>query len=177
MELDSAWRALTSPEPDDLMAYLAEPGEHLSFLKGALRALPGRYPDAVRGVNAKEERLLQRARLTPQTAHILGDVLMDDYEAVRRGTGGLDQVGDGWLYDRILRLADGRLSKPALELTGPRASYPDTEVRLTAFGQRVLDGQANFVEANGIDDWVAGVHLQSERNPLWFHRDGTLLKG
>ena len=49
-------------------------------------------------------------------------------------------------------------------------------MRLTPFGQRVLDGKANFVAMNGIDDWVFGVHLQSDAGRVWFHRDGELVR-
>jgi len=49
-------------------------------------------------------------------------------------------------------------------------------VRLTPFGERVLAGEANFVDANGIDDWVAGVHLQSDAGRVWFYDDGQLVR-
>ena len=81
-----------------------------------------------------------------------------------------------WLFDRMVRLADPKLREPALEITGSRAEYHDSEVRLTPFGQRILDGQMNFVDVNGIDDWVFGVHLQSDEGRVWFHRDGELVR-
>ncbi len=107
---------------------------------------------------------------------VIGGTLSDGYGAIYTGTGDLDHVGDGWLYARMLRLADPALREPVLEITGSRVAYHDTEVRLTPFGQRVLDGKANFVDANGIDDWVFGVHLQSEAGRVWFHRDGDLVR-
>jgi hypothetical protein len=44
------------------------------------------------------------------------------------------------------------------------------------FGQRIVEGKANFVDANGIDDWVFGVHLESAADRVWFHRDGDLVR-
>ncbi len=38
----------------------------------------------------------------------------------------------------------------------------ECEVNLTSFGQKVLAGEANHVQENGIDDWVGGVHLSAE---------------
>jgi hypothetical protein len=73
-------------------------------------------------------------------------------------------------------LANPSLVEPALELAGARDDYGRSEVRLTSFGQRILDGKANFVTANGIDDWVFGVHLQSDAGRVWFHRDGELVR-
>jgi len=52
----------------------------------------------------------------------------------------------------------------------------DTQVRVTEAGIDVLDGRANAVALNGIDDWVCGVHLSSEENRVWF-REGDLLVG
>jgi hypothetical protein len=76
----------------------------------------------------------------------------------------------------MVRLAEPALREPALEIRGSRVEYHDSEVRLTAFGERVLDGKANFVDVNGIDDWVFGVHLQSDAGRVWFHRDGDLIR-
>jgi hypothetical protein len=37
---------------------------------------------------------------------------------------------------------------------------------ITEAGDAVLDGQADFVELNGIDTWLGGVHLQGRDN-IW----------
>ena len=46
---------------------------------------------------------------------------------------------------------------------------------ITDAGRAVLNGEANAVALNGIDDWVAGVHLDSKAGRVWFHRDGELV--
>jgi hypothetical protein len=55
------------------------------------------------------------------------------------------------------------------------ALWPDSGLRgrncaravciITETGQRVLQGQADFVELNGIDLWLGGVHLRADN--LW----------
>jgi hypothetical protein len=176
-ELDVAWGALTSPQPDELIAYLGAPSAHLPFLKRALGALRLRYPDHLSGLNAKELQMLRRVReQAPHTARILGMTIIDNYDAVRLGTEGPDVVGDRWIFSRMLRLGHPGLREPALEITGSGVTYGDTKVRLTTFGERILEGKANFVDVNGIDDWVAGVHLRSEGGQVWFHRDGELVR-
>jgi hypothetical protein len=47
-----------------------------------------------------------------------------------------------------------------------------TRLRLTAAGARVLAGEADHVELNGIDRWIGGVHLHGHRVP-WRWDDGT----
>jgi hypothetical protein len=176
-ELRVAWNALTAADPEPLIAYLGTPSERLPFLKRALRSLLPRYPDASVGVNAKELTLLSRVRVrAPRVPHVIGDVLAAEYEAAIAGTGALDPVGDSWLFSRMLRLGDPALPEPALALTDSRTEYRDTEARLTSFGERVLEGKANFLDTNGIDDWVAGVHLSSAAGRVWVHDRGQLLR-
>lgn len=41
--------------------------------------------------------------------------------------------------------------------------------------QAILAGEGNAVEWNGIDDWVAGVHLDSRTGRVRFHTEQTLV--
>jgi hypothetical protein len=176
-ELEGVWSAIVSPDPSALVATLASPYERLSFFKRALRTLLHRYPEKASGVNATEMRTLHWIqKAAPSTPRIIGQVLADGFDAARAGTGGLDQCGDVWLFNRILRLGDPALAEPAIEIGGSRKEYRNTTVNLTPFGARVLAGEANFVDRNGIDDWVAGVHLQSEAGRVWFYDDGNLVR-
>ncbi|HZL18642.1 MAG TPA: hypothetical protein VFG23_12945, partial [Polyangia bacterium] len=146
-------------------------------LKRALRSVPSRYPSATSGLCAKEMQLLHQVHShAPNVVRVIGNALAADYDAADGGTGGLDQVGDSWLFSRILRLGDSSLREPALEITGSRLQYRDTSARLTPFGERILDGRANFLERNGIDEWVAGVHLQSEAGRVWLEREGDVIR-
>ena len=176
-EVERTWGAVTSSNPEDLVAALRTTYERLPFFKRGLRALLSRYPDAVSGVNTTELRILYWVRSAPpKAARIIGEVLGEMYDAARTGIGGLDLCGDVWLFQRILRLGDPSLREPAIEIVGSRVHYRDTALRLTPFGERVLDGKANFVDANGIDDWVAGVHLHSDAGRVWFHEGGQLVR-
>lgn len=49
------------------------------------------------------------------------------------------------------------------------------QVALTEAGESVLAGRANAEGLNGIDDWVLGVHLDSERGSVWYQKAGTLV--
>jgi hypothetical protein len=50
-------------------------------------------------------------------------------------------------------------------------------VALTGAGELVLNGRANAIELNGIDDWVLGVHLDSKQGRVWYRKDGALTGG
>jgi hypothetical protein len=101
-------------------------------------------------------------------AHTLIDSYQTDYP---------DTVGDVYLFGRLRQLADRRLAQPAVVMEGDLSSYRGCEVRLTAAGEAFLEGSKNFVEVNGIDEWVAGVHLDSRTHEVWFRNKGTLVAG
>jgi len=42
--------------------------------------------------------------------------------------------------------------------------------------EEVLAGKGNAVEWNGIDDWIGGVHLDSQHGRVWFHKDHALVR-
>ena len=87
----------------------------------------------------------------------------------------LDPVGDLYLLARLRGLADSHLPHPALELTGDLSCIRGCEVRVTVTGEDVLSGRRNFVELNGVDDWVGGVHLDSGTGAVWFRRGEELV--
>jgi hypothetical protein len=168
-ELLRAWDGIVAPEPDGLLAALSLPFERLPFFKRALPPLRLRYPERISGVNEAELRVLDQSRPEPlKAARIIGEVLGEL-------SGSPDVCHDDWLYHRILRLGDPKLPQPALELTGSTIAYRFVNIRITPFGERVLKGDANFVDANGIDDWIAGVHLESKASRVWYHDEGRLV--
>lgn len=77
----------------------------------------------------------------------------------------LDEIGDSWLFWRLQHFATRRY--PLLAVDG-EPSNGRFQVTLTDTGRRVLEGRDNAVSLNGIDEWVAGVHLDSSANRVWF---------
>ena len=68
-------------------------------------------------------------------------------------------------------MADGPY--PLLRLDPPgRPAERTTRVHLTGAGTRVLAGDADQINLNGIDRWIGGVHLQGHQVP-WRWDDGT----
>jgi hypothetical protein len=86
-------------------------------------------------------------------------------------------IGDNWLFWRLQRLANPTLPHPAVTLTGEGSTIAGTEARLTADGERFLAAELNFVELNGLNDWVGGVHLDSRVGDVWFRQDGRIVRG
>lgn len=176
-ELERTWNALVAPEPEALIAILKSDYAPLPLLKRALRSILNRYPKLASGLNDAEMSLLYWFRHGgPAVPRVMGKVLSEAYRESYSGQSHLDAFGDSWLFWRMLRLGAPGLREPALDIGGSRTEYRNTTAKLTPFGERVLDGRANFVDVNGIDDWVAGVHMQSAAGRVWFHERGRLVK-
>jgi hypothetical protein len=99
---------------------------------------------------------------------VIGDTMAHDFYRA-------DRVGDLYLFARLRRMGAADLAHPLLSLNSSTAPMRDTTVELTATGRAVLNGEINAVHINGIDDWIAGVHLDSGADRVWFNRDGALV--
>jgi hypothetical protein len=138
----------------------------MPILHRVMRCLIRRYPDIRSGTSVWDERLLHYTmERGPMAARVLAHTMTCD--------DGPDLVGDAYLFQRLMRLADPNLASPLVSVTGSSRRLRECRVALTPFGRSVLAGEANQVEINGIDDWIGGVHLTSGR-PITF-RDGDTL--
>jgi hypothetical protein len=167
-EASRAWAAVAAATPDALLRFLGEGDHPLPFLRRSLRALLHHYPDAATGVNAWERELLRHVREDgPRLTRVVGFTMVEDLPFP-------EWASDGYLWDRLRRLGDPKLARPLVVLSGETSRMKTTEVRLTADGEEILEGRGHFVEWNGIDDRVAGVHLSSAVGDVWY-RDGETL--
>jgi hypothetical protein len=167
VELERIWEAVTSSDPTALLSALSEEITHVPHIRASLRPLLHRYPDHKTGLGRWESELLRCAQESgPKVIRVIAHALGDNFDA--------DMVGDGFLFSRLLRLGGAELAHPLVTISGDSTTMRGCEVVLTDAGQSVLAGHANAVELNGIDDWILGVHLDSRRGPVWYHKQGTL---
>lgn len=168
-ELDRAWRAATSPNPAEFLGYVSgDSPSAMPFLRPGLRTLLARYPDAQTGLGRWEHELLKQVQKHgPRASRVIGYSIGESWDA--------DMVGDLYLFSRLQYLGDTGLHNPLVLLTGNPALMRECQVQLTETGERVLQGQTNHVEINGIDDWILGVHLDFTEGRVWY-RNGELLE-
>jgi len=167
-EIDAAWSAVTSPNPLELTGFLADARRSLPFLKWSLRSLIFRYPDLNSGLNRWDMQLLRYVRSEgPKVARVVGHTMAHEMDFP-------EWLGDLYLFHRLRRLGNQHLAHPFVVLSGSMERMGEARVELTESGSQALEGGANFVELNGIDDWVGGVHLNSRTGNVWY-RDGARL--
>lgn len=167
-ELKKAWNAVTASTPNALMQRYASGSARFPSLAESLKHFIKRYPNHKTGFNFHQSFLLQQLHNGPSATRIIGFTMgkMDEQS--------LDFVGDIYLFDALKKLGDEKLPHPALMLTGDLSNLRETEVRLTDMGKQFMAGTANFVQLNGLDYWVGGVHLTPEN--LWYYDNGKLIQ-
>lgn len=158
--LRAVWEAITSPDPERLLEAVDLSRGISADLQRALGFFLTKYPGVRTGLARWDEELLRHAPGAP--AELVG-------RALRANEEWLDPVGDLVLLARLRHLADPRVPRPVL---APRGD----DLVLTGFGEDVLAGRKNFVDHNGIDTWVAGVHLEASAGRVWFREGAALVR-
>jgi hypothetical protein len=144
------WGALTAPNPLGMLEI--EPSAELRFLREAFIRLAQDYPWTRDGLALSERRLLAAA---PGTKREMFE------RAWRKEVRPF--MGDYFAFQIVDRLA------PLLDRDGD-------VFRLNADGERLLAGEADFVNIQGIDRWIGGVHLTGHDVPWrWDDARETLL--
>lgn len=155
-----AWAAFTAPAPEDLIALVGVIHPELRYLGDALRRLIQEYPSTGDGLSLTQRRILTAVDRGLDT---LPKILRAHWETEARPF-----LGDLGCAAEIATLAGAR--RPALAETGGQH-------RLTDFGHRLLAGAEDWVEANGIDRWIGGVHLGATPSWRYDERRESLVPG
>ncbi len=156
-----AWQAYASPNPSDLERVLEGDTRSLPFLNAALRAHLRRFPSTANGLGAVEARGLELIQDGPQTF----ENVFHYFRKVEPVYG----LGDSQFWLALRRMIEA--PQPLIKNGGSRETLdvnikPRATFEITEVGRQVLKSDADFVELNGIDLWLGGVHLSHDR-PMW----------
>jgi|CXWL01.1.fsa_nt_gi hypothetical protein len=165
-ELALVWQSYSSDNPRALATYL---DNHRGPLREAIAPILMRYPEVKSGLGFWDRLLLENARdYGPTLARVIGHTMIpiqpENY---------LDVMGDGFLFDRAIRMSSPLAASPLISIDGDRQEMRACTVALTSDGVSVLAGERNAVQLNGIDDWIGGVHLTPQT--VVFRDDARLI--
>ncbi|MCM3903581.1 MAG: hypothetical protein ND866_17905 [Pyrinomonadaceae bacterium] len=159
----AAWQAYCSPDPTAIQTLLETDTSAMPFLKRALQLHLERFPFVSNGIGRIENRALEFIREGVQTFIDLFSRFGD-----AEPTYGL---GDAQFWNTLRRMCEA--PKPLLNIKNGNASGPlssenfnQMSFEITEAGDAVLNAQADFVEINGIETWLGGVHLLGKDN-VW----------
>jgi hypothetical protein len=175
----SAWKAFTSRDPLDLETIVGRDTAALSYLDGALHRVLEEYPARENGLSRTERQILELLVAGPLSPDSLFRANQRKEERVF--------MGDATFWLRVQALAAGAhplveiaTRQPAGEADGPAGVFRTGEgrageVRITDTGRAVLIGRADWIERNGIDRWIGGVHLHGTVSPWRWDREARRL--
>ena len=149
----AAWNAFTSPDPTEIERFIATDTSALPFLAAALRRHLEQFPSVDNGLSRTERQALFVIR---EHGSLSGGQL---FVAVQRQE---EQVfmGDSSFYRMMADLSEAR--HPLVQISD-RAQDSLGDVTITETGRKVLEGQADHIDLNGIDRWLGGVHLKGDK--------------
>jgi hypothetical protein len=135
-----AWKAFCSPDPLAVRHFLAADTSALPYLRAALERFLEEFPSPPDGLSRTERQILRAVASGNSTFNAIFRAVQEQEPA--------PFLGDTSLQRRI----DG--------LTHARNPLLTREpITLTAAGERVLAGESDARQLNGIDRWLGGVHL------------------
>jgi hypothetical protein len=147
-----AWAAYCSADPNDIFNCLAGDTSAMPFLQNALLLHLARFPSTVNGLGLIENKALELI-----SAGAISFKSLFPRLAKAEPVYGL---GDAQFWNELRRLAE--CSEPLITISERDAqsnSYHTSSFELTEKGTEVLSFKRDFVELNGIDLWLGGVHL------------------
>ncbi|MDH5219384.1 MAG: DUF1835 domain-containing protein [Gammaproteobacteria bacterium] len=163
----AVWEAVCSDDPRDLAQFSKPDMRSLSFLPDAVQRLLQQYPAKINGLSRTEKQILEilnTGESDPEKVFIRVQ-RKEEYPF-------MNQVMF-WLSVSRLIQAD----HPAIELqeeyNGQRVGQDNRQhpssshIRITDTGKRLLRNQDDWIQLNGIDRWVGGVHLNSKNIWRW----------
>ena len=167
-----AWQAYCSSDPAEIQK-VVQGGDLLPFLGPAFQAHLRRFPSTKNGLGSIENKGLE---LIHGGLNTFMDVFprFGDAEPVYG-------LGDAQFWLALQRMSGG--SQPLLKVesgkNGGRDLTPkvvhNAKFQLTEPGKSVLRGEADFVELNGIDLWLGGVHLSPDHLWRWDESSGKIM--
>lgn len=172
--LNMAYEALISENPNQILEICNAKNFDLPCLQQSMKSYAKTYPDRKTGLTIYEKALLKQCKERQQkSARIIGSAMCsDDYEHQLA-------FGDQFLFDQMLKMAQKHAKKPLIEIVGKvkdPCSMRFTEVFITETGKKVLAGEQNNIELNGIEKQIGGVALSSKnKTDMWFYDNGTLV--
>jgi hypothetical protein len=148
-----AWAAYTSAAPSTLSALTKKDTGALPFLHDALRAHLARFPSVRNGLGLVENTALAVAAGGPKSFF----ELFNEFWAAEPVYG----LGDLQFCSALRRLTNA--TEPLMTASSAGvdsvADLKSATFAITDKGKATLDGHVDFVESNGIDTWLGGVHL------------------
>jgi hypothetical protein len=157
----AAWDAFTWPDPTAIERLMEADTSALPFIAAALRRHLEQFPSVDGGLSRTERQALSvlRERGALSQRRLFAAVQQLEEQILR---------GDGSFYRILSELASAR---------HPLVQIAQADVTITEAGRNVLEGRADYIQLNGIDRWLGGVHLEGDEAAWRWDRESGRIAG
>lgn len=158
-----AWRAVTGPDPTEIRCLASDNCAALPYVCAALWRFLEQFPSTLNGLNRLQQECLETLADGVTSPTKLFKAVSDREER--------PFFGDTFLWQTLNALAEAAIPAIAMRGPGPLPLWNPTDLErwrleLSATGQDLLAGRADWIGLNGIDAWYGGTHLQTP-NQIW----------
>ena len=163
----AAWSAFRSADPADLTRFLLRDTMALPFVAPALRRHLQQFPSILNGLSRSQQQALE----------VIGagvSLLRQVYPAAHHQREEAIWLGDTTFAAHLEEMI--ACPVPLIARTGDQPLHSITldgnafwlqQVKLTEAGSAVVAGRADHIDLNGIDKWLGGAQLSSDRYWRW----------
>ena len=167
-----AWAAYCSADPEEISRLIDQDTSAMPFLGHALRSHLVRFPSVKNGLGRVENTALELI----SNGAIGFKSLFPRFGKAESVYG----MGDSQFCSALKRL--GQAKDPLITISAPADDEPalklnwyhDASFELTETGRAVLAGERDFIEINGMNLWLGGVHLVDDAVWRWDEHSGQL---
>lgn len=145
------WAAFAGPDLDALLCIIQD-NQIAELTMDAMSYLLRRLPSRFNGLNEIDQKLLKYGiSEAPSAIRAVALALGHDETP--------DMVGDLHLFARIKRFGSPNSKHPLIRLDNPAGDMRKCQLEILPLAHDILEGRANMIELNGLDDWLGGIHL------------------
>lgn len=162
------WDGFTAPDPAGLNILWSQIRKTNHYLAKALVWTLEEYPSLSNGLSQTEQRLLINCNSGDSISHI----------AAKTVGGSEDSISFQLLFAIIGRLCSGPF--PLFEVvkseeTPEVVRFSHICLRRTALGDKVLQGEVDYVALHGVDRWIGGSYLRGHEVPWRYDTQRRIL--
>jgi hypothetical protein len=157
------WKAFCSDDIIQLQKFIENGHDELPFLNDAMKRFLQEYPDKTNGLSRSERQILEIIRPGKKKPSEIFIKFQEYEDAKYLGDWTFFHYINNLIIDKRHSLIETSTKEPFKfpPLYENDKQFLSQNLQITETGEKVLSGELNHIDLNGINKWLGGVHLKS----------------